>query len=283
LGIAANRDFLELDESWPLLLQALELEGFEPSLVLWDDPTVEWSHFAAVLVNYTWGYVARRLDFLQWAARVSRTSTLVNSLQTIEWNSSKSYLIDLSVEVAIVPTTIVPPGAAWSPPANDYVIKPAVSSGGIGAARYRESEVAIADAHLRRLHRSGQDVVVQPYQERVDRSGETALVFIAGEFSHAIRKGALLEPDVGEVAQLWEREVVAPTEPSDDQRRLAEQTLRAVSTRVGEPSYARIDLVDGDRGPQILEVELIEPSLFLPPDGVAARKLAGHLRRLLAR
>lgn len=279
IAVVSGDEVDQLDDSWPLIRQALMVEGMEPRVAPWTDPAVDWSRFALALVIYVWGYVVQRREFLDWAERVTSQTRLVNPIPVLTWNSDKTYLSDLEGDgVPVVPTLWVPPGATWHPPADDYVVKPSVASGGRGAARYG-SHGAVAADHVRRLHAEGQTVMIQPYQAAVDAVGETALVFIDGRYSHAAGKQALLQSDAGETERLWERQLVGPIEPRNHQRATAEAALDAVRRRVGPTAYARVDLVDdGDGRPLVLEVELIEPALFLPPDGAAAGRLARCLR-----
>ena len=283
--MAASAEFLGLDDSWSPLRSAMSDLGLEPEVRCWDDSDADWERFALVVAMYTWGYVTRRQEFLAWAQRVEERTTLANSAAHIQWGSDKTYLQHLSAQgVPIVPTTWARPGDAWSPPAADYVVKPCVASGGLGAARYRDSSWELAEAHVRRLHEAGHTVMVQPYQHAVDTSGETAVVFIGDRISHSIQKSGLLAADTGEVDRLWEREVICPIEATSEQRRVAEAALAVAVDCLGSTAYARVDLVEDDRGSvQVLELELIEPSLFLTSIGGSARRLAEVLRGLAQR
>jgi glutathione synthase/RimK-type ligase-like ATP-grasp enzyme len=284
VAFAASREFLDLDAGWPLLRDAATAAGIEPAVAAWEDPDVDWAGFELVVAMYVWGFVTRRDRFLAWAATVSRDTRLVNAEALLAWNSDKAYLAELAAAgIRTVPTTWVPPGASWHPPARDYVIKPAVSSGGIEAARYVSQGVEVAERHVERLHRQGQTAMVQPYLPSVDAHGETALIFFGDRFSHAVAKAALLAPDVGTTYGLWERQVVAARTARPDQRTLAERALRIVHDRFGRTAYARVDLVDGDdTTPMVLEIELVEPALFLDHAPGAARHLADRLRRCLS-
>jgi hypothetical protein len=280
LALAASEGFGDLDDDWPLLREALAAVGFDPHIVVWDDPVVDWPSFELVTVNYAWGYVTRRPEFLDWAASVAAQTRLVNPEPVVKWNSEKTYLADLAADgIPIVPTSWVPPGAGWTPPSDDYVIKPSVASGSLGAARYRRTGVDTADEHVRRLHRQGLTVMVQPYQSAIDANGEVALIYFGQEFSHAVSKQALLAPDVGEIERLWEQHVITPTEATDQQRRLAETTLDVIGQRLGPIAYARVDVIDDlDGHPLVLEVELIEPAFYFTYGVGAAERLAAELR-----
>src|SRR5690606_31770382 len=104
--------------------------------------------------------------------------------------------------IPVVPTTWVPPGEVWTPPRDgEWVIKPTVGLAGVDAGRYylaRAAERRLASGHIRRLHRSGRTAMVQPYVASVDEEGETSLVYLGGEYSHAVRRAANLHgPDTG--------------------------------------------------------------------------------------
>jgi hypothetical protein len=108
---------------------------------------------------------------------------------------------------------------------------------------------------------ANRSVLLQPYLERVDRDGETALMFFEGRFSHAIRKGPLLPPGGTATAGLFAAETIAPRVPGAEEMRLAQKVVAAVP--FGTPLYARVDLIRDDTGaPCLLELELSEPSLF---------------------
>jgi glutathione synthase/RimK-type ligase-like ATP-grasp enzyme len=278
--VATSEEFLDLDDSWPLLREALAAEGMGSSVAAWTDPTLDWARADLVLAMFAWGYVLHRPQFVAWAYQVEARTRLVNSAPVLEWGSDKTYLVDLAAEgVPIVPTEWIPPGGEWRSPSNDYVVKPTVASGGLGAARYLDQDATRADVHIRGLHAEGQTVMIQPYQPTIDAEGETALIFIGGHYSHAIHKGALLRADVGVTERLWEQQVIAAAEPRPDQHRLSETVMGAVGRLVGPTSYARVDVVDGpDGAPLVLEVEVVEPSLFLIHCPDAARRLAAQLR-----
>lgn len=117
--------------------------------------------------------------------------------------------------------------------------------------------------------------MVQPFHSSVDGSGETALVFIGDRFSHAVGKAGLLAADAGETDRLWEREITTPATATPGQLHVAEEIMAMVAARFGPTVYARIDLVDDEAGwPRVLEVELVEPSLFLTAANGAAQRLA---------
>ncbi|MQY02285.1 ATP-grasp domain-containing protein [Actinomadura macrotermitis] len=232
---------------------ALAVDGVDAVPVVWDS-RADWAAYDLVVVRSTWDYTERAAEFLAWADSVPR---LLNPAPVLRWNTDKRYLRDLAERgVPVVPTRWDPadvPGD-W----DEYVIKPAVSAGSLGTARWRAGEEDRARAHLRSLR--GRTVMVQPYLPGVDTEGETALLFCDGEFSHAARKAPILQRGTGVVGAPRGGEVTAAA-ATPEQLAVARQALAAVQ---GDLLYARVDLVPGpDGSPVVLELELTEPALFL--------------------
>ena len=281
----------DLDADDHLLRDALRARGVEVSAVQWDDPDADWSGFDLVLIRSTWDYHERRDDFIAWAEVVAKVTTLHNPVEVLRWNTDKTYLGELAAAgVPTVPTTILRAAddiAAWMPPAGavSVVVKPTVSAGSNNTSRHPNDANGIeaARARLREHMAQGRVMMAQPYLDSVDDAGETALLFFGGEFSHAIRKGPLL--DLGgsgeRVDDLYLKETIDPRVPGDDEIALARKVIASVP--FSAPLYARIDLIrDADGAPVVLEVELTEPSLFFAHSDRGADRLADEILALLA-
>ena len=122
--------------------------------------------------------------------------------------------------------------------------------------------------------------MLQPYLARVDAQGETAVLYLGGGFSHAIRKGPLLRRGAGLVEGLFAPEDIRPREAEPAELAVAAAAFAAIPFET--PAYARIDLIRDDaNAPVVLELELTEPSLFLARAPGAAERLVGHLVKRL--
>jgi hypothetical protein len=161
-------------------------------------------------------------------------------------------------------------------------VKPAVGAGARDTRRHARAARAEILAHIAPLLEAGRSVMLQPYQQRVDREGETALIFIDGRFSHAIRKGPLLPRSAPATGGLFAPEHITVRAAMADELQVAERLL--VRLPFGRLLYARVDLVrDGAGAPCLLELELTEPSLYLAhAEGAAQRFTAAALERLIA-
>jgi glutathione synthase/RimK-type ligase-like ATP-grasp enzyme len=190
----------------------------------------------------------------------------------LRWNTDKRYLARLAdFGVPVVPTTYIGAGDVFVPPTGEYVVKPTVSAAAMDTSRYGPTNEAAARDHVARLLAAGREVMVQPYVASVETSQETSLLYVGGEYSHGAHKGRVLT-GVGALSPNdWD---LGPREPSAAERELADQVLAAVD----EPLlYARVDVLAGDDGPLLLELELTEPFLFLDFADGAADRFAGAI------
>lgn len=276
LATAAQASGLDDDE--PLLVTALGARGIEAAPVVWTDETADWSAWDTVVLRSTWDYPAHHDVFAAWTRRVEAATALCNSAAVVAWNADKRYLRQLAAHgVPTVPSWVVEPGSAIDLPdeAGDVVVKPVVSAGSQDTDRYSSHEQAQARAHIETLWSQGRDALVQPYLSRVDDHGETAMVYLADRFSHAVRKGPILRGEPETVGGLFAREDLTRRTATDAEHAVAERALDALPCDRRTLLYARVDVVlSADGTPVVLEVELIEPSLFLRYDDGAADRFA---------
>jgi glutathione synthase/RimK-type ligase-like ATP-grasp enzyme len=269
------------DPDRPVLDAALDDAGVRAEWAVWDDPSVDWSRFDAVWIRSTWDYTAHHAAFLAWVDDVAAATELWNPASIVRWNSHKSYLLDLEAAgVAVVPTVVVPEQAPLALGAvlaehgwDEAVVKPAVSVGAIGAARVTAADAA---AWSRPPDATG-DLLVQPLVPEVT-AGETSMIAVEGTITHSVRK----IPAAGDFrvqVKHGGREVAHMAGP--DELELARRALDAVGERL---LYARVDCVTTPAGPRLMELELIEPFLFLgtasiPAVAELARAVATRLQR----
>lgn len=290
VALVTARAARHLDEDLAPLLAALDEAGLEGAVADWDDPEVDWAAYRLAIVRSTWDYAERLAEFLAWTDRTAVVTTLVNPPTVIRWNTDKHYLAELTrAGVPTVPTRFVEPGQRAAEEldrflrgegAAEWVVKPAVGAGSRDAARYARGEEGAAGAHVGRLLDAGRSVMLQPYLDQIDHHGETALMYLGGRFSHAIRKGPLLRRGSGPTGALFAEEHITPRTPAGAELQVGDRVLAALP--FAAPLYARVDLIRGADGePRLLELELTEPSLFLTHAPGAARKLVDQLRAQL--
>lgn len=281
LALATCAQLPDLDPDDVPLRDALAQRGVPTDVVVWDDPTVDWSAYPHVLVRSTWDYTDRPAQFADWTRRVERASTLLNPADVVGWNLDKTYLRDLEQRgIPIVPTIWLDPERNLDaraihtrfPAFGDFVIKPTVSAGSRDTGRYDAGQTpsrSLAITHAKNLLAVGRRVMLQRYLTQVDTQGESALVYVNGEFSHAVRKAPLLEGPyrAAETEGVISRErVLTARDATTEERALADQVvaeLAAVFPDRAPLLYTRVDLIPDDEGrPVVLEVELVEPALY---------------------
>ena len=243
IALVTWRGLPELAADDRLLREALVHRGAEVRAVAWDDESVDWRAFDAIVIRSTWDYHKRVDEFRAWIASMDGLP-LWNPPSVLLWNTHKSYLLDLQARgIAIVPTLLEPRG-------QSFIVKPAVS----------------ATAFRTERHETDVDVLIQPFVPEVVSDGELSFIFLGRKFSHAVRKRAAsgdfrVQNEFGGTAE--------PFTPSPD---LIDQAAHIASTLGDAWLYARIDCVVRDGRLLLMELEATEPSLFL--DAASAERFA---------
>jgi hypothetical protein len=246
------------------LVAALRGRGLHAKWLSWDDPDTVRAD--VVILRATWDYAERLGEFLAWTTTVPH---LLNAPAVVAWNADKRYLLDLAGRgVPVVPSAVFTADERVRlPAAAQVVVKPSIGAGSVGVQRYTDRTAAMV--HAGALQAQGRSVLVQPYDERIERAGETALVFIGGKPSHAFAKAAMLPPQ-GEIAELddtgtYAVERLGPADPDfevwDVGAAALDAAARHLGVDAGEFLYARVDVIGGRDDPRLLELELVEPSL----------------------
>jgi glutathione synthase/RimK-type ligase-like ATP-grasp enzyme len=199
----------------------------------------------------------------------------------VAYSTDKHYLADLAKHgVAIIPSHFCDVGKKPRFFDGDFVVKPCVGAGSMDVERYGPSEHDAALAHVKALHASGRDVLIQPYVDSVDALGERALIFIDGAYSHAMTKGAMLNVTEMDRSWLFRHEQMSLVEGESDAIAFAQHVLEVKG--FAHLLYARVDLVTTKTGWELMELELVEPSLFLTYEPAAATRLAEAIARRVA-
>ncbi len=257
------------------LLDALSSAGLKARVLAWDDPTVDWSRARLAVLRSSWNYPWMVDEFLSWATVTSALTDLWNPLELVRWNLHKRYLVELERHgVPVTPTVVVERGAEHSLASvldeRDWVeavVKPAVSAGSFRTIKVDRASRGAGEDHFRSLV-AERDVLIQPYLNSVEEYGERALVWIDGELTHSVRK----QPRFA-----GEDESVSTVMPiTGAERRLARLAIEVID---GTPLYARIDAAPGPDGdPIVMELEMIEPSLFFLQCPAALDRFVGAIR-----
>lgn len=261
-----------------VVFDAFRRAGLEAFPAIWQEGVPDAD---AAIVRTTWDYTSDPEGFARTLAAIAERMPLLNPLDTIRWNLDKRYLAELAAAGADVPATLVVPrddartleDVLEALAADEVVVKPVVGAGGRATWRGRRE-----DAASWRTAVAERDLLVQPFIPEVITDGEVSLLYFGGQYSHAVRK----RPTGGEFrVQDDHGGVVEAYDPPPAIRAAAERTLATV-THPG--SYARVDGIVLDDRFVLMEIELVEPELFLrfdaaSPDRYAAA-CAGALRAL---
>ncbi len=262
-----------------LLRSALEARGVEVDVAPWDDIPHALPADTRVCLRATWDYHHRPAEFATWIRGfLPLGETLQNPVETVLWNMDKRYLREIEAAgVRIPPTRWFEPGER--PDVRDVlrssgqstgVIKPRISATAFGTHLVGRDWMP-GEAELEELVRAG--CLLQAFVPEVQSRGEWSLIYIDGRFSHGVLKRAAkgefrVQMDFGGTHEL--------VTPSPALRAFGDAVLDTARQRW---IYARVDVVEADSGPTLMELELIEPELFLTSAPDAADVLAAALVR----
>ena len=256
--------------------------GLHTDAVCWDDPAVDWRRYDAVVLRSTWDYTWRVAEFHAWIDRTEASGgRLWNPPGILRWNTDKRYLARLShPHLRVPPTVMFDRGSlvdlatllatrGW----DEAVMKPAISADGVSTERTSRAGAASGQPVLDRMLARG-DVMIQRLVPEIRTNGEISLMFFSGAFSHAVSK----RPKAGEF-RVQERlgGMIARTDPPPA---LVEHARKLLEVWAPGCLYARVDVVASDEGFALMEVELVEPSLYLEHDPAAARAFALAIQRI---
>lgn len=260
-----------------LLKEPFKQHGIDVETVSWRNSQSDWNEYDAVIVRSTWDYQDDCEQFLNVLEKIeSSSATLMNSLRVIKWNISKTYLKELEdKQVPTVPTlwgksfntnTLKSAQVKW--PNQQLIIKPTVSANADDT--FRLSKDSSTDALIESLTEhfpAGREFMLQPFLNSIVEHGEYSLFYFGGVFSHAIKKCPangdfrVQEEHGGEFFQV---------NPDSAIKEVAERALGCVDETL---LYARIDVaLLNDNTPAIIEMELIEPSLYFGVDEASAER-----------
>ncbi|GAB6060804.1 ATP-grasp domain-containing protein [Desulfonatronum parangueonense] len=267
-----------------LLQDALAQVGLSATRVDWSRTDVDWSMFRCAVFRTTWDYFDRITEFSTWLRRVQSQTRLCNATEIIWWNLDKHYLADLaSRSVPVVPFQLLEAGdaqrlrevldaAGW----DEAVLKPCVSGGARHTHRLNRETADSVQAQLQ-PHLDTEAFLLQPFIKDIIHTGEDTVMVINGRVTHAVRK----VPKAGDFrVQDDFGGTVHHLEPSPEHVELAE---RAMAVCDPSPCYGRVDMVRCDDGRlAVMELELIEPELWLRHHPPAANNLAQTIAQYLA-
>ena len=285
VGLATYESAPDLAPDDRPLLAALAEVGIHAEPAVWSNASLPWESYDAVVIRSCWDYHLRVAEFFEWLDRLESAEVRVwNPPALVRWNADKRYLLDLARRgVPTIPTMIALRGRPRDVEAivhaegwRRVVVKPAISASGYETHSLTSPFDTAAREMIERVSTLSH-VLVQPFVEEIPRDGELSFTFIDGRFSHATLKRARS----GEFRVQTEHG--GSVEITTVDQNLVEQATRALSAidDVAPPLYARVDGVVRDGDLLLMELELIEPNVFLSARASAVRDFAEAIRARL--
>lgn len=248
-----------------LLLTFLHSKGINIVKEIWNDPNVIWENYDTAIIKSPWDYFDHIKEFYRWLENMDRLNIrLLNPSSVLRWNADKHYLADIrEAGLRVTPTIFLSKDepfafgeffAAFE--TDKLIVKPVVSGGAKNTFKVtpeNEEEISIK---LKQLLNE-EDFIVQPFLKEIEDAGELSFLFFGGKFSHAVLKTAAegdfrVQSTFGGSVQLQEPSV-----------ELITKAQAYINVYARDCLYARVDVVVIDGDLMLMELELIEPYLFL--------------------
>lgn len=265
-----------------LLLSLLSGKGLDIRKVIWDDPKVRWEDYSLVLIKSPWDYFDKFAQFNQWLDMIAGLGIwMLNPYSIIKWNSDKHYLLEMrDAGFNVIPSAIIESGApsGLAPFFKQFntqqlIVKPCVSGGAKNTFTVTPQDLPALQPRIDELVQQ-EAFLVQPFVKEIETAGEYSFIFFNGAFSHCIIK----RPRSGDFrVQFAHGGSAQATSPDPAHIKSA----GAFVDRFAKGClYARVDAIIIDNVLTLMELEVIEPYLFLGavPGGYESYYHALHSR-----
>lgn len=264
-----------------VLKEELVSKGHTASIVAWDDKTVDFSLFKAAIIRSCWDYDQRLEEFLERLSLIQSKCLLLNPYKMVKENSSKYYLEDLEKRgVSVVPTVFIRSESDFQELTIDFnsekvIIKPVISASGRDTYCHNANDDEGIENSIKEIIRT-KPVMIQPYIKSIETAGERSTVVIDGQPVFTMQK----KPAKGGylVHKHWGGTYTEIT-PTEQDLLFLKETMDLLEEK---PLYMRVDYVYGnDKKPLLLELELIEPNLYLSQNTLGLKILSDKLSSIL--
>ena len=254
-----------IEEENNLLLAYLQQKGLDIHKEIWNDPAVDWQQYDLAVLKAPWDYFDKFRQFNAWLGKLEQLQLRVlNPVSVVRWNSDKHYMHDIEeAGLPIIPSVFIEKGE--QPHLSEYfdklnsdtlIIKPAVSGGAKNTLLLTLDTLEAISPGIQKLLEE-ESFMVQPFVKEIQAEGEWSLVFFGGRYSHCILKTAAS----GDFrVQHIHGGSVHPQEAPAELQALAQQYVERFAK---DCLYARVDVVNIDGRFSLMELELIEPYLYL--------------------
>ena len=264
-------DHPSLPEDDQYLIRTLGRRGIRTRIAIWNDKDVDWSASSVTVLRAAWDSHLRPQEFQRWLTGLATETHLLNGASVASWNFDKAYLIELRQRgIDVVPTVLILSPSSIEPAlaelsTQDIVAKPRFGADSFGTTRMDASASTI-EKHFDTFGGQG-GLLIQPFIAEIEQQRERSLVFIGGRYSHALYRNAF---GSGLTRQTPDNFHI----PTPDELRYCDHLFAALGVPL---DYARVDLVPIDGTPTLMELELIDPSLFFHARPTAADRLAEQI------
>jgi glutathione synthase/RimK-type ligase-like ATP-grasp enzyme len=267
-----------------LLINFLTEKELKIKKEIWNDPLVNWDSYDIVIIKSPWDYFNLIEDFYVWLTKLkSKNIKVLNPIEILTWNADKHYLHDIA-NAGLKVTDSIFLNKHQDIELNQYfdklntakfIVKPAVSGGSKNTFKVTSANAKEINQKLNILIQD-EDFIVQPFLTEIEDNGEWSFIFFGGKFSHALLKKA-------KTGDFRVQSIFGGTvHPMDPTAELLEKAQQYVDEFAKGCLYARVDGAIVNEDFVLMELELIEPFLFLDTNEKALENYYQALNALIS-
>lgn len=247
------------------LLNFLKEKGLSIEKVIWNDKDVHWENYNLAILKSPWDYFDLIEDFYNWLAMLqSKNVKLLNPIEIVKWNADKHYLKDIAQAGLNVAQSIFLNKGENINLTNyfevfngeAFIVKPCVSGGSKNTFKVDLANVEEINQKLKTLL-TEEDFIIQPFIKEIETEGEWSFLFFGGKFSHCLLKKA----KNGDFRV--QHYLGGSIHPQNPPQHLLQSAQQYVDEFAADCLYARVDGIEVKGNFVLMELELIEPYLFL--------------------
>ncbi len=248
-----------------LLLSLLTEKGLNIQKVIWDHPSIRWEDYTLVLIKSPWDYFDKFPQFNQWLDKIAALGIpMLNPYHIVKWNSDKHYLLEMiAAGYHVIPSAIIEIGAASGLApffkkfnTQQLIVKPCVSGGAKNTFTVTPQDLPSLQPQIDALVQQ-EAYLVQPFIKEIETGGEYSFIFLNGIFNHCVIKRPRSGDFRVQLAHGGSAQAITPD------AKLVNEASAFVTRFAKGCLYARVDAIVIDHVLTLMELEVIEPYLFL--------------------
>ena len=238
-------------------------------IISWQDKTVDYSKYDAVVIRSLWGYQDYIEEFMEYLDKLKKDKVKVfNNVEILKDNLNKyeQFKILDKYEIPHIKTFFLKKDeldkvSKINKEHKDLVVKPIISGSGnntfIISDTIEKNNIKVDEVKEKFsgvLNDTNNYLMVQPFVKEID-AGEISVILINNKISHIVVRNTSIFNNKGSIS-------VVGLDIMDDKMKAIVDSCTKIK-EYDDSLYMRVDIVKIGEDYKVMELELVEPQLFL--------------------